>query len=79
MKDPLSSTVCSHSYEREAIVAYLQQHRDHVTCPVNGCRATLRRSNLQENPSLKREAQAYARRQERKRLQAQAGTSSIVD
>lgn len=37
MVAPVKNTSCGHSYEKEAILAYIKQRKNRAKCPVSGC------------------------------------------
>ena len=65
---PTSSTVCAHAYERKAIHDFLASNTGgrttHVVCPASSCNAKISMRTLAEDPELRRQAKAFARRQE---------------
>lgn len=54
LQEPVSSTICSHSYSKRAIMAYVTQNGGRVACPVQGCVAMLTKQTLRDNPALAR-------------------------
>ncbi|CAK3997162.1 hypothetical protein DOTSEDRAFT_31429 [Lecanosticta acicola] len=64
-KDPISSTKCSHSYEKTAILELFGRSA-HVRCPVGGCSEALTKKDLRKDPVIVRKIQ---RLQKAKRVQ----------
>ncbi|KAG0238776.1 hypothetical protein BGW42_002642 [Actinomortierella wolfii] len=49
--DPYTSTICKHSYSKEALIVHLRSSR---TCPVQGCNRPLSMQDVQPNKVLAR-------------------------
>lgn len=49
--DPVRSTICNHSYERDSILAYLGESRK--KCPYSGCQSTIGKKDLVDHYVLK--------------------------
>ena len=60
--------MCAHAYERKAIHDFLASNTGgrttHVVCPASSCNAKISMRTLAEDPELRRQAKAFARRQE---------------
>ncbi|KAK0248508.1 hypothetical protein B0A54_01124 [Friedmanniomyces endolithicus] len=65
-QDPLSSKLCSHSFEAAAILELLRTSstRGSVQCPCTGCRETLTKKDLHRDPVLRRKLERTRRAQE---------------
>ncbi|THH30662.1 hypothetical protein EUX98_g3539 [Antrodiella citrinella] len=62
LEDPLTSTLCDHSFSAKSIMEYLGQ-KQMVTCPASGCKQMLTRACLQPNKALAKQAREAARRE----------------
>lgn len=82
-KDPLSSTKCNHSFEAQAIQQLIRQSANRVgnekavQCPCGGCQQTLRRSDLQRDPVLKRKIERIKRARELEEEDAEADARRV--
>ena len=54
LDNPYTSTICKHSFSKDAIFDYLKQGA-HKQCPVGGCRNILARDQLKPDKSLSRQ------------------------
>jgi len=65
-QDPLSSKLCSHSFEATAILELLRTSatRGSVQCPCTGCRETLTKKDLHRDPVLRRKLDRIKRAKE---------------
>ncbi|KAK0249221.1 hypothetical protein LTS09_015588 [Friedmanniomyces endolithicus] len=65
-QDPLSSKLCSHSFEATAILELLRTSatRGSVQCPCTGCRETLTKKDLHRDPVLRRKLDRIRRAKE---------------
>jgi hypothetical protein len=53
MQDPVSSTTCIHSFEKQALIDLLRS-ADSIRCPVSGCTAQLSKGGFVANRRIKR-------------------------
>ncbi|KAN0060257.1 hypothetical protein ACQY0O_007586 [Thecaphora frezii] len=74
--DPLSSTDCPHSYDREVILQYIASGRDKV-CPADGCNVILTKRNLRPDPKLAKRVAAFQRREEQRSLSNHVNTEVL--
>ncbi|KAF9973984.1 hypothetical protein BGZ73_002764 [Actinomortierella ambigua] len=51
LEDPYTSSICKHSYSKEALIAHLRSSR---ICPVQGCNKPLSMQDVQANKALAR-------------------------
>ncbi|PWN47950.1 hypothetical protein IE53DRAFT_389887 [Violaceomyces palustris] len=68
LEDPLSSTVCKHSYSRREVMEYLAGNGGTARCPATGCDKVITRQNLKENRELRKRVAAYERREEEREI-----------
>ncbi|KAK9452178.1 zinc-finger of the MIZ type in Nse subunit-domain-containing protein [Limtongia smithiae] len=64
-EDPVTSTVCPHSFSKNAIMQLFLQGRHRINsieCPVAGCHQTLTRDNLASDGVLARRVERYKQR-----------------
>ena len=77
MVDPLKSTICQHAFEKQNILAYL----DNTTkqCPT-GCPARLNKRSLVEDIGFTRACRKFARREQRRReTQRTQAQATLID
>lgn len=51
---PVTSARCRHTFSRQAITAYLRQHRGGGRCPVPGCDQQIQQSELKPDKAVER-------------------------
>ncbi|KAL9940895.1 hypothetical protein V8E36_000383 [Tilletia maclaganii] len=76
LEDPVTSTLCPHSYSRVGIEGYFEQKKREgrpATCPMAGCNMVLSAQTIKPDPNLARRVAIYLRRQA---SQATQGTQS---
>ncbi|SPO40095.1 related to MMS21 - SUMO ligase and component of the SMC5-SMC6 complex [Pseudozyma flocculosa] len=66
--DPVSSTGCPHSYDRESILSYVG--KGEKVCPASACNVKLSHRSLKPDPRLAKRVAAYRRREESRILSA---------
>ncbi|KAI1321489.1 hypothetical protein EDD11_005180 [Mortierella claussenii] len=54
LEDPVTSSLCKHSFSRVAVVSFIQTQRGQTMCPVHGCNRVLTMNLLQPNKALAR-------------------------
>ncbi|CBQ68195.1 conserved hypothetical protein [Sporisorium reilianum SRZ2] len=75
MEDPLSNTLCTHSYSRAAITEYVAAGNNR--CPASACMAAVSMRSLKHDPLLVKKVAAFKRREE-ERLIARRQTSTVL-
>ncbi|KAF8543011.1 zinc-finger of the MIZ type in Nse subunit-domain-containing protein [Trichophaea hybrida] len=69
--NPVTTRVCKHSFEKEAIFEMLHNQRGKLDCPVAGCSQKLTAKDLVEDEYLLGKMRRHQERKERERRQAQ--------
>ncbi|KAJ7043978.1 hypothetical protein C8F04DRAFT_1027764 [Mycena alexandri] len=77
LKDPLTSSVCKHSFSGDALREYFKSARGALKCPTSGCSKKFTLAECQPNPDLIRKIKAYERRQ--KRAQEDSDAEEVID
>ncbi|KAJ7784682.1 hypothetical protein B0H16DRAFT_1402744 [Mycena metata] len=78
LKDPLTSSVCKHSFSGEALKDYFKSARGvPKPCPTSGCSKKFTLADCHPNPDLARKIKAYERRQ--KRAQEDSDAEEVID
>ncbi|KAK9461088.1 uncharacterized protein V1516DRAFT_332929 [Lipomyces oligophaga] len=72
LEEAVTSSVCHHSYSKEAITQYLGSPSDHqrVVCPMQGCPLFVSSSDLQDDFRLRLRVRRHKARLERRRLRS---------
>ncbi|KAJ7644044.1 hypothetical protein FB45DRAFT_896753, partial [Roridomyces roridus] len=65
LKDPLTSTVCSHSFSGHALREFFGNKRGAISCPATGCNKSFTLAQCKPNPNLARKVKDHERRQAR--------------
>ncbi|TDL23191.1 hypothetical protein BD410DRAFT_858350 [Rickenella mellea] len=69
--NPMTSTVCGHSFSATSIKEYLGGNRSaKKKCPATGCNKMFGTSDLQEDKALEKKVKAWERRERRKAAEA---------
>ncbi|KAF8245648.1 hypothetical protein K440DRAFT_586945 [Wilcoxina mikolae CBS 423.85] len=69
--NPVTTRVCKHSFEKDAIFEMLRNQRGKLDCPVAGCSQKLTAKDLVEDEYLLGKMRRHQERRERERRQAQ--------
>ncbi|KAJ7758503.1 hypothetical protein DFH07DRAFT_818367 [Mycena maculata] len=77
LKDPLTSTVCQHSFSGDAIREMFKKTRGALKCPAAGCSKSFTLGDCKPNPELARKVKAYERRQAR--AQEDSDAEEVID
>ncbi|KAJ9476378.1 E3 SUMO-protein ligase MMS21 [Pseudozyma hubeiensis] len=75
LEDPLTNSLCSHSYSKSAIEAYVAAGNN--KCPASSCTANVSKRSLKQDPALVKKVAAFKRREE-ERLIARRQTSTVL-
>lgn len=70
LTDPLTNSICGHSYNKNAIIQYIRSNRRRggsVACPVAGCTSVVQESKLEFNVELQKDVIREKRRREHER------------
>ena len=82
LSEPVTSSVCRHSYSKEAIQSYLEQcqrKRERAKCPKAGCDKTISAATLREDRDLEKRVRGHKRRMEQREDQRRTQASAIID
>ncbi|KAH0831931.1 zinc-finger of the MIZ type in Nse subunit-domain-containing protein [Lanmaoa asiatica] len=66
LEDPMTSTVCGHSYSRAAIQEFLKRAQYGKPCPASGCNKRITMDDLKADKALEKRVKIAARRQQRR-------------
>lgn len=79
---PVTSTVCRHSYSKDAIHNYIEQarsRREQAKCPRSGCAKNISMSVLQEDKDLAKRVLNHKRRLEQQEASKRTQATAIID
>ncbi|KAF8516814.1 hypothetical protein BU17DRAFT_92414 [Hysterangium stoloniferum] len=77
MTDPLTSSVCGHSFSAEGIREYLKGCRGETKCPATGCNQVIKMAYLKRDEDLARRAAYAVRRAERRNESDQSDAEEV--
>ncbi|KAJ7134449.1 hypothetical protein C8R44DRAFT_977037 [Mycena epipterygia] len=77
LKDPLTSSVCKHSFSGAAIKEMFKVNRGALKCPASGCSKSFTLADCKPDPELARKVKAYERRQAR--AQEDSDAEEVID
>ncbi|KAJ7505425.1 hypothetical protein B0H11DRAFT_1796168 [Mycena galericulata] len=77
LKDPLTSSVCKHSFSGDAIREMFKNQRGALKCPASGCSKSFTLADCKPDPELARKVKAYERRQARR--QDDSDAEEVID
>ncbi|KAJ7095970.1 hypothetical protein B0H15DRAFT_946513 [Mycena belliarum] len=77
LKDPLTSSVCKHSFSGDAIREMFANKRGPQKCPAAGCSKSFTLADCKPNPDLARKVKAFERRQAR--VQEDSDAEEVID
>ncbi|ORZ22876.1 zinc-finger of the MIZ type in Nse subunit-domain-containing protein [Lobosporangium transversale] len=78
LKDPVTSSLCKHSFSKDAIISLIQGRRGQCMCPVHGCNRVVTMDLLQPNKALARKVARQIAIQE-EISQAETGEYTTVE
>ncbi|KAG8214475.1 hypothetical protein J3R82DRAFT_9528 [Butyriboletus roseoflavus] len=80
LEDPMTSTVCGHSYSRAAIQEFLKwAGRVGKSCPASGCNKQITMDDLKVDKELEKRVKIAARRQQRQQEESQEDEDEVVE
>lgn len=82
LKDPVTSSVCHHSYSKEAILDYITQARNRgesAKCPRSGCTKVISPSTLKDDRDLAKRVATHKRRMELAEGNKRTQAAEIID
>ncbi|KAK7048279.1 hypothetical protein R3P38DRAFT_2868407 [Favolaschia claudopus] len=79
LKDPLTSSVCNHSFSGDAIRELFKGTRGPQKCPASGCSKTFTLAHCTPNPALARKVKAIEKRQARAQQQEDSDAEEVID
>ncbi|KAJ6584851.1 hypothetical protein B0H19DRAFT_1015595 [Mycena capillaripes] len=79
LKDPVTSSVCKHSFSGEAIRDFFKNARGSQKCPASGCSKKFTLADCKPNPELARKVKAYEKRQARANRQQDDDAEEVID
>ncbi|KAJ6557375.1 hypothetical protein DFH09DRAFT_1262322 [Mycena vulgaris] len=77
LKDPLTSSVCKHSFSGAAIKDMFKNNRGSQKCPAAGCSKSFTLADCKPDPELARKVKAFERRQARAQVDSDA--EEVID
>ncbi|KAF8208828.1 hypothetical protein K438DRAFT_1812962, partial [Mycena galopus ATCC 62051] len=78
LKDPMTSTVCNHSFSGDAIREFFKNKRGSQKCPASGCSKSFTLAECKSNPDLARKVKAVEKRQARAQQQEDSDAEEII-
>ncbi|KAJ6508918.1 hypothetical protein C8R45DRAFT_1208504 [Mycena sanguinolenta] len=79
LKDPMTSSVCKHSFSGDAIRDYFRNKRGQQKCPASGCSKSFALADCKPNPDLARKVKAVEKRQARAQQQEDSDAEEVID
>ncbi|CAO1615619.1 unnamed protein product [Parajaminaea phylloscopi] len=79
---PMTSTVCGHSYSKEAIEGYIEQcqrRHERPQCPRAGCDKAISSATLREDRDLEKRVRRHRRKLEQREEQRRTQASAVID
>lgn len=78
-KNPVTSTLCPHSFEKLGVEDYLKKSGGSASCPVSGCSQLLTLAVLRPDPVLKRDVRRAAQRAQRDQQEEEDNIVEVED
>ncbi|KAJ7288421.1 hypothetical protein C8J57DRAFT_1280184 [Mycena rebaudengoi] len=79
LEDPLTSSVCKHSFSGAAIRGLFGSNRGQKKCPAAGCSKSFTLAQCLPNKDLERRIKAYNRRMAKKAAQEDSDAEEVID
>ncbi|KAJ7254360.1 hypothetical protein B0H12DRAFT_559458 [Mycena haematopus] len=79
LKDPMTSSVCNHSFSGEAIREFFKNKRGAQKCPASGCSKSFTLAECKPNADLARKVKAVEKRQARAQQQEDSDAEEVID
>ncbi|KAJ7857702.1 hypothetical protein B0H14DRAFT_2750926 [Mycena olivaceomarginata] len=79
LKDPMTSSVCNHSFSGAAIKEFFKNTRGAQKCPSSGCSKAFTLAQCAPNPDLARKVKAVEKRQARAQQQEDSDAEEVID
>ncbi|KAG6376960.1 hypothetical protein JVT61DRAFT_995 [Boletus reticuloceps] len=78
LEEPMTSTLCGHSYSRAAIQEFLRAGRTGQLCPASGCNKRITMDNLRVDKELEKRIKIAMRRQ-RQREESEEDDDEVIE
>ncbi|KAJ7935533.1 hypothetical protein B0H13DRAFT_2246735 [Mycena leptocephala] len=79
LKNPLTSSVCKHSFSGDAIKEFFKNKRGLQKCPASGCSKMYTLADCQPDPDLARKVKVFEKRQARAAQQEDSDAEEVID
>ncbi|KAF8574989.1 hypothetical protein K439DRAFT_1398662 [Ramaria rubella] len=79
LTNPLTSKLCGHSYDGDAIREYINTGRGRNKCPATSCNQSLTLNDLETNEDLAKRAANVVRRTQRREEDSEESEAEVVD